>query len=205
VGLVRDSQGSLHIAVPGTSRLYPGEALVETIDLQSRTFIFGPADEDPFEPQQPNEDEIMARHRARRRAETQAFTQDGAEIVPNIIVDFRVKSTSYSGAAPFGFHSGYAFQALRQEYAADKTFVEGHHPSSSLNGLPGMLAVRAWREVLPYFTLTTFSPLDGNKGLAGQRPKFGFEFIVDCVNQLLRQQFVMKLTAWTPDWKTGFQ
>jgi hypothetical protein len=195
-GLIQDGHGNLSIAQPGTSSLRPGEALVKTIDLRPRTYIFGPADENPFEPQQTNEDEIMARHRVRRRLETQAFTQDGFEIVANIIVDFRVKSTHYSLTAPFGFHPGYAFQALRKDYAADKTFTEGHQ-SGGINRLPGELAIKAWRETLQCFTLDElFTPLDGGDGLASHGTLFGLEFAMDYVNQLLQRQFVDEIAQY---------
>lgn len=188
-GLIQAEQASLRIAGPGTSDLLPGEALVKTIDLRPRTYIFGPADEDPFEPQQEHEEEIMARHRVRRRMETQAFSQDGVEVVPNVIVDFRVKSLQHSNAAPFGFHPGYALQALRKEYAADKTFTEGHH-SGSLNHLPGELAVKAWREILQCFTLDElFSPVGGHETSTNRRFRSGFEYVVDWVNQVLKNPF----------------
>jgi len=192
-GLVQDRNGGFKLVQPGTNLLEAGEALVKIMDLRPRTFIFGPADEDPFEPQMPDEDEILARHRARRRLETNAFTRDEIEIVPNIIVDFQVKSGPSSPAAPFGFQPEYVFQALRKEYAVDKNYMEGRQ-SGGLNRLPGELAVKAWREYVPLYSLESlFSPMEGFYSPGEQGRQYGLEFVIECVNRFLKQEFVAEV------------
>ena len=189
-GLILDQEGELRVVGPGMDLLYPHQALVKLTSLRPRNFIYGPADEDPFEPQQEEEDQFMARQRALRRLETSGTTRDGVEVVPNIVIEFHVKGQPVSGGAPFGYHPAYAFQALRREFAASKISV-GYQPGGPMDHLPGELAAQAWRFYLASFSLAElFSPISDDTGVLNPNPLSGLEQTINRVNQYLTRQYV---------------
>ena len=200
-GLILDQDGELRVAGPGLDLLRPHEALVKLASLPPRNFIFGPADEDPFAPPQEDEDQLSARQRALRRLETSGTTRDGIEVVPNIIVDFRVKAGAATRASPYGYHPTYAFQALRRDFAASKLSVD-YQPGGPLDHMPGELAAQAWRFYLAHFTLTElFSIIPDQTSLPGPNPVYGLEQTIAWVNQYLTQQYVDEIGE--DGWPTG--
>jgi hypothetical protein len=189
-GLVLDGKSRMRVLGPGSDQLEPQDALVKIVDLRPRHFIVGPADENPFEPKQPAEDEKMWRERLIRRAQTSAFTRDDVEIVPNIIVEFAVKAQTQGRQPPYGFQSAYALQALEKEYAASKTPVDSIS-GGDLDRLPGDLAAQAWRYYLPFFTLEgLFSPLQFQDQVLNNRVTYGLDQIRGYIFKHLTQQYV---------------
>jgi hypothetical protein len=158
--------------------------------LRPNSILFGPADEDPFLPKQDSEDEIEFRQRLHRRVQTSAETRDGVEIVPNIIVEYRIKGERNPTRNPFGYQSAYALQALRQDYTADKANVDSE-ADSDLNRLPAELAVQAWRTFLPRYDLQSlFITIDGPGQLPRPGGTCGIQQVIAAVNQALTHQYV---------------
>lgn len=189
-GLVLDRNSQMSVLGPGSSTLEPLDALVKIIDLRPRHFIVGPAEEDPFEPQQPAEDEKMARDRLKRRVQTSAFTRDDVEVVPNIIVEFRVKTQAAADQSPYGFQEAYAQQALQKEYTASKSPVDSTS-GGDLDRLPGDLAAQAWRYYLQFFTLDDlFSPLRQEDQLLNRNVTYGLDQIREYIYRHLTQQYI---------------
>lgn len=132
------------------------EYLAGTADLHVQNSFIGPkADEDPFEPRQ--KDELPAEYAARKkRCElTRALTRDGIEIVPNIIVGFRLISEPPEGNTHFGYRKdsvesaiiGRPVDVLASLDNPAERIVDWHK-------LAGMVAADVWREMLSKFSLS---------------------------------------------------
>lgn len=190
VGLVMDKKGKMRVVGPGSDLLHPGEALVKTMDLRARSVIIGPENEDPFEPRQPSEDELLFRQRLRRRLQTSAETRDGVEIVSNIIVEFRIRGQPEPERYPFGFERTAAFQALRQDYRMDKDHIE-NEDQSTIRQLPVELAVQAWRSYLRGYSLQDlFTPGVAEEGNSFQGMACGLHKLIEQVQRFLTQPVI---------------
>ncbi len=203
---------------PGVTFTQRGERLAYTVDLRRQVTVTGPKDnEDPFAPQAKDERTPAYEARQDRRWETSALTRDGIEIVPRVIVVFKLESTPFLGNSPFGYDPG----AVRR--AATGEGIDPHlDPDNELRNvpwrkLPSRLAINVWREILPVFTLNElFKPLPETFPLPEfvfsqeqrHRPT-GLDFVMEYLNQRLTESMVAKLdrngrtTAqiWSPEYK----
>jgi hypothetical protein len=203
---------------PGVTFTHHGERLAATVDLRRQVMLIGPRDnEDPFAPQGKDERTPAYEARQDRRWETSALTRDGIEIVPRVIVVFKLQSEPFSGDTPFGYDPSAVQRAATGEGIDPNLDPDNELRNVPWEKLPGRLAINVWREVLPIFTLNTlFKPLPDAFPLPDfliraeqhHRPT-GLDFVTEYVNQRLTESMVAKLDrngrttaqVWSPEYK----
>ncbi len=134
-------------------RLARSEKLPGSVDLHTQTHKIGPNEnDDPFavkRPENVSEEEFASWRK--RREETVALTRDGIEVVPNIIVIFKIEAEPAKGeetGSRFGYNKDSVFKAIAgQGINPDET------KRVAWNELPARLAADLWREYLSKFTL----------------------------------------------------
>ncbi len=155
MALILRPDGSLRTAEPGLIFLSEQEKIAVSLDLHLRTFIYGPElGEAPTADQRHSESQDVYAARQRRREETTGLTRDGLEVVPNLVIDFKVKGEPGEGNNPYGFDAKAATQAMKGELP----FRDGQYQIDDLHSVistarrweavPGQVAAEAWREVL---------------------------------------------------------
>jgi hypothetical protein len=156
---------------PGVHFISTGEFVAGTVDLHTQSQMIGPKENDrPFGPKkdgQPQEEWDQVQD---RRKQVSALTRDGIEVLPNIIISFRVNTGFPKEGQPgsrFGYRTGVTKRdKLNEERDKDAIrraiLAEGINPNAmpdsprrrvAWNELPGALAVDVWREYAAKFTL----------------------------------------------------
>jgi hypothetical protein len=149
---------------PGVHFLDNGEEILNTVDLHYQVDTIGPKEnEDPFASEQSDS------QKTERRQIVKALTRDGIEVVPEIMVRFRVDTGFPREGEPgsrFGFRSGNKKNENMDKEAIRKAILgEAINPNMTSemprrrvawNELPAMLAVDVWREYAAKFTLDQF-------------------------------------------------
>jgi hypothetical protein len=140
---------------PGVHFTAAHEKIAGTVDLRRQMQRLGPGEtDDPFAaPADPND--ATYREVQRRRAATSALTRDGIEVVPNVIVIFKIDAdpVNHGPGTRFGYNADAVFRAV----AGEAINPDRDHNSSQYhvpwNRLPALIAVDLWREYLNKFTL----------------------------------------------------
>jgi hypothetical protein len=191
-GLVASKSGQLRIIGPGMALLNPGDSLERLEDIRPKSIIIGPNDENPFEKQQDSENVVQYQDRLNRRAETSADTGDGVEIVPNIVINYRINGTMDPIRNLYGFDPTSASQVLRRKTSTIYQNYSDHYQVAP-DRLPADLTVNAWRTHLRFYTLERlFSPLAGQDFLY-PGAVFGLQRVIENVNRSLTQPTVDEL------------
>ena len=153
---------------PGVHFIETHEYIAGTLDLHIQSQTIGPKETDqPFDE---GDDETTDNLVQERRKQVSALTRDGIEIIPNILVTFRVATGFPMEGQPgsrFGYRKGNR-KKDRENEEKDKEAVrkailgEGINPMAqpesprhrvAWNQLPATLAVDVWREYVAKFTL----------------------------------------------------
>jgi hypothetical protein len=156
---------------PGVHFSDPGEFIAGTADLHIQTQTLGPKEsDDPFEDDNDENTAEGFEHEQDRRKTVSALTRDGIEIIPTIMISFRVDTgfpSENETGSRFGYRTGITRKAKRIE-EMDKESIrkailgEGVNPNIlsemtrrrvAWNELPASLAVDVWREYASKFTL----------------------------------------------------
>lgn len=140
---------------PGVHFTAKNEKLAGTVDLRRQMQRIGPFEtDDPFAPAKDAND-LTYKEVQRRRAATTALTRDGIEVVPNIVVIFKIDAdpVQQGPGSRFGYSEDAVFKAI-----AGEAINPERDPNSSTyrvpwNQLPALIAVDLWREYLSKFTL----------------------------------------------------
>jgi hypothetical protein len=156
---------------PGVHFISMGEFVAGTVDLHTQSQTIGPKENDrPFGSKkdgQPQEEWDQVQD---RRKQVSALTRDGIEVLPNIIISFRVNTGFPKEGQPgsrFGYRTGVTkrdkLNEERDKEAIRRAILaEGINPNAmpdsprrrvAWNELPGALAVDVWREYAAKFTL----------------------------------------------------
>ncbi len=183
---------------PGTVFTRRFERIAGTVDLHPQTQFIGPSgDEDPFDEQaQEDEDEDDLRDRQKRRWETSGLTRDGVEVVPNIIVGFRLISEPGQGHTQFGFNPDSVWKAIVHEGIGHGE--KGEKDESyrvHWTHLPAYLAADLWREHLRKFTFEELFAFTGARPKDSD-PRTGYEIIVAAMNDRMKNLRVEKLDEY---------
>lgn len=184
-------------AGPGVVFTEKYEYLAKSVDLHTHSVRLGPNDEDrPFAPLNPDEDdETEYQGVQERRAQTQALTRDGVEVVPNVGVAYRLKRPPDGNPYSFGYNPA----SVRLWVTADGPVSTNASEKEAqrwddipLEQLPAYMAVELWREYLQKFTLgELFAPP------FSQPPaeETAFPGIAQKVNERMTQPTVQELDA----------
>ncbi len=161
--VLHNNVGFTQVAGPGLVFTKKKERIAGTVDLHRKIGpipALGPLGDDqadnPFRHKDfsGKESDAAYEERQRRRAETSALTRDGVEVVPNVMVIFRLEPGA--GERRVGFH--YNESAVRRWVIMEgKQISTGrgeNQPHVPLDKLPAYLAVDVWREYLQKFTLS---------------------------------------------------
>ncbi|MFN3741113.1 MAG: hypothetical protein ACK4VW_00390 [Anaerolineales bacterium] len=146
-GVIRNNVSFVRTIGPGVHFTKTGEYPAGFVDLHIQIHSIGPGPkEDPFKSA---EEAIQKKRRA-----TSAYTRDGIEVVPAIIVIFKIDAEPVKGQYPgsrFGYHPESVLRAIRGE--GIEVQVRGEGPRRvRWNQLPALLAAELWREYLGKFT-----------------------------------------------------
>jgi hypothetical protein len=153
---------------PGVHFTKNGEFLAGTVDLHKQVQKLGPREQEkPFDKK--NEDQSQEEYSEiqKRRLEVSAWTRDGVEVVPNVIVVFQIDAEPAKERMPgshFADLAPYLEDKSRppEENPVFKAIIgEGVNPRAlsettrhvAWNQLPARIAVDLWREYLAKFTL----------------------------------------------------
>ena len=172
------------------------EYVEDVVDLRAISRMVGPqATEQPFAPQQPEEDEARYQERRARFYQTRGLTRDGVEVAARIWVKFHLREdeparpslscvegrlgrwrdrewrrfppfrTIYHGTARAVWHAVRS-RPLRADGPEDDE--QKGHQRYPWDWLPAMMAAELWREYVRRFTLDElFTPLDQHDGQTG--------------------------------------
>ena len=150
---------------PGIVFTEEGEYLAGSVDLHIRTQKIGPSNEDPFAPIRKDEVPENYHERQERRRQTQAFTRDGIELVPTILMEFRIEGTPRENNTEFGFNP----TAVQQAIIGRPITIDPSLPPKSAEKvidwfmLAPILAVEVWRDSISKFRLNELFPRVGSK------------------------------------------
>ncbi len=203
--VLRNDVAFTRVIGPGLTFTKGGEYLMDAVDLhpqtQSKTPLGPLGIQDPFAGQRRDEGDEEFKARQEHRMETSGLTRDGVEVVPNIVVTFRLERTPGDDDLSFGFNPGSVEAWVRAKIIAQERPQDGKkmpeprpgefRPSQGLlMKFPALLAANAWREYLQKFTLGELflSPLEGNP-----EDETGLEIILRMVHERLTTFNVAKL------------
>ena len=177
--VLRNDVAFTRVVGPGLVFTHAGEYLAgDPVDLHRQSAPIPPlgpkSEEEPFAPQKRDEYAEAYEQRQKRRLETSALTRDGVEVVPNVLVIYRLERLPGDEDISFGFNPNAVELWVRaagisQEKAAEGKKDKGDKPLPGMprhvepQKLPAYLAVDVWREYLQKFTLAELfvSPLEG--------------------------------------------
>ena len=193
---------------PGLVFTAANEHLAGSVDLHRQILPIPPLGpegiEDPFAPKKADEDVDDYQNRQIRRLETSGLTRDGVEVVPNLMVVFRLERLPGDEDLSFGYNpksveAWVRADGLSRQNAADSQKERESLSSGKknrtipLNKLPAYLAVDVWREYLQKYTLSELFlppiPLEENG-------ETGLEAIVRMVQQRLTHFQVNELDSF---------
>lgn len=159
------------IVGPGVHFISAGEFVAGTVDLHIQSQTIGPKENDrPFDPKKADQPQEEWDQVQDRRKQVSALTRDGIEVIPNIIVSFRV-NTGFPKEGQTGSRFGYRTGVTKRDKLNEQRdkdairraiLAEGINPNAmpdslrhrvAWNQLPGALAVDVWREYAAKFTL----------------------------------------------------
>ncbi|MBP7787084.1 MAG: hypothetical protein KA046_04300 [Longilinea sp.] len=130
------------------------ETIAGSVDLRTQKKSLGPrTDENPFAVQGKKESDAEYQARQNRRFETRAFTRDGIEVVPTIIVKFSLQSDMGSGFSPWGFTPSSVRAAVLGQKVNLNASVDSPERVQPWNMLPVYMAADLWKEYVQKFTL----------------------------------------------------
>ena len=139
-------------AGPGVVFTEKGESIAESIDLHKQSDSLGPRlGENPFAAKKDAQSDKEYEAIQERRFETSALTRDGIEVVPSIVIKFKIDADPAMGCES-GSRFGYDEEAVRK--AVWYTGINPDIPATSRyhdvgwNQLPVYLAADLWREYL---------------------------------------------------------
>jgi hypothetical protein len=154
--LLRTPVKFTRVVGPGIAFTHRDEYIAGAVDLHIQKEKIGPLEnEDSFSTRRKDEDSLSFDARQKRRTQTQAFTRDGIEVVPSILVTFRLDASPGEGRTGFGFRPGSVERAIagRPINAIPSTDdLEGE--DREWLQLPIFLAVNVWRECASKYKLT---------------------------------------------------
>jgi hypothetical protein len=154
--LLRTPVRFTRVVGPGIVFTRKKEYLAGAVDLHIQKEKIGPLEnEDSFSPRRKDEDALNFNARQKRRIQTQAFTRDGIEVVPSILVTFRLDANPGEGRTGFGFRPGSVERAIASRpinAAPSPDELEGE--DREWLQLPIFLAVNVWRECVSKYKLT---------------------------------------------------
>ncbi|GAB4578552.1 MAG: hypothetical protein Fur0022_12870 [Anaerolineales bacterium] len=203
--VLRTPKEVTRVVGPGVSFLGAKESIGGIVDLHRQGQALGPTSpHDPFIPTKlGDETDEDLKKRQEGRWQTSALTRDGVEVVPNVVVTFRLEPPPEvkepdEKSLPFferivkkysrreEVKSGFGFNPDAVMRALTHTSIDLEESYSSDNRLkdwtkiPALLAVDVWREYLrkftfdDLFTFTSLNPTDRNRRTA-------FEIILEAV------------------------
>jgi hypothetical protein len=203
---VLQDKGKFSRAVgPGLVFTKSNERITEAIDLHTQERIIGPRegdiiffDEETGDPLAEDPDGQNAREA--RRMQTSGLTRDGIEVVPNIIITFRLRSDKENreGDTFFGYRPKSAESAVLYEGIA--ITADSEEPQMiPWDWLPAHLAADLWREYLRKFLLNQL--FDIKKFREDERhplktedfDKTGLNWITDMIYKRLNQLEVQEI------------
>jgi hypothetical protein len=141
---------------PGVVFTNKNEYLGKAVDLHTQAARLGPAErEDPFRSQDlENEPLEEYQKRQERRRQTSGLTRDGVEVVPTVVVAYRLKRPPGDNSPSFGYYP----LSVQQWATADGPLASSASDKSwdniPLHDLPANIAVDVWREYLQRFTIS---------------------------------------------------
>lgn len=139
---------------PGVAFTRFNETIAGQVDLRLQKHCIGPAShENPFAPQQPNEEFAAYQARQKNRQDTRALTRDGIEIVPQITVYFRINSLYGEGHTEYGYNPSAVERAVIGRNIDLNQSSETPNRVMDWKWLPVYLAADAWKEYVSKFTL----------------------------------------------------
>jgi len=223
--VLSDNVSFTRVVGPGLVFTNANEHLAGSVDLHRKILPnppLGPKDpeDDPFGPKKTQDQEANPeeeyKQRQIRRLETSGLTRDGVEVVPNVMVVFRLERLPGDEDVSFGYNpksveayvradslsrqkSGNGQKAGNdQKGGEDKEEDESLPPGKKkekipLEKLPAFLAVDVWREYLQKFTLSEMFlppiPVEGNG-------ETGLETILNMVQRRLTNFQVNELNSF---------
>ena len=157
--------GHKDVLGPGIHFTDQAQGIGRAFSLHTQTCSLGPSLDEPiFEKpgEQPSDDQ-RTKHAAiqARRTAVSGRTRDGNEVVPNLMVCFRLDSEPVRGEGT-GSRFGFSEDAVERASRAEGINADGETATQSRvawNQFPGLIAIDLWREYLSKFTLDDlFSP-----------------------------------------------
>jgi hypothetical protein len=155
--VLRNKVRFTRVVGPGVHFTNTNEYIAGTVDLHKQSHRIGPrGDEDPFAEKRPEQSEAEYQEIQKRRNETRAMTRDGIEVVPDMLITFRIDADPASGDQPgsrFGFDEEAVRRAITGQGINPNAPQETSRSQVAWNRLPAMLAADLWREYLARFPL----------------------------------------------------
>lgn len=182
------------VSGPGLVFTKKKEHLAGTVDLHRKIGPLPPLGpkgdneaDDPFKPKGEKESDEEYEARQQRRQETSGLTRDGVEVVPNVLVIFRLEPAAGESQPGFDYNEGAVRRWVTTEGKGIAAGREEEKPHVPLAKLPAYLAVDVWREYLQKFTLSQLfaMPVPG-----AQQPGTGLETILRMVRLRLTESEV---------------
>lgn len=197
-GAVLHDQASYTRAVgPGLVFTSEKEKIAGTVDLHTQVRRLGPESggEDPFANRKEDESEEEFQFRNERRMQTSALTRDGVEVIPNIVAVFRLEADPGDGNTQFGYDHNAVWRAVAYGGIDPDAPSDAGSRHIAWDWLPSHIASDLWREYLAKFTLNTlFEYTDPNNDkVSGEEPETTIEFIINKVNERMKQALVDEL------------
>jgi hypothetical protein len=179
------------------------EYVAASTDLRRRTQFLGPSEkEDPYAPRGRDETESAFTQRQIRRGQTNGLTRDGIEVVPNIIVAYKLIAHGPGLRTQFEFDERSVRLALTGEGIDPNLPADDDRRRVDWTRLPGLVGVDVWREAVRMFTLDElFQDIPDDLTFPGDYPPnvpqghrpTGLEFIMAYTKQRLTFEMAFKL------------
>jgi hypothetical protein len=183
------------------------EYLAGIVDLRLQNQVLGPKEnEDPFLPRGEAEKEAVYIERQKRRYQTSGLTRNGIEVVPNIMVTFRLNARPGQDGTPFGYDGSSVRLAITGEGIDPDLPADDARRNISWQDLPAYLAANIWREALslltldelfqelpPDYHLTSTSTDDQSTSSLPEIRFIGLEFISNWLKQRLTVEVIDEL------------
>jgi hypothetical protein len=180
------------------------EYIANAVDLHQQSVLLGPkidSTESPFKDKSKNESDASFEERQRSRYATSGLTQNGIEIVPNILISFQLDCVPGQGNTQFGYDGEIVQKALTAEAIEPSRSSDDARQRIPWKNLPGALAVDVWRETIQLFSLDDlFRDLPAGVTMStppptGANPPTAIKLISSRIHERLTQPIVDELDA----------
>ncbi len=139
------------------------ERILDIVSLKKKTQTLGPLPgEIPFRPKMIDETSESYDFRRRRTGETLALTRDGCEICATISCEYQIDNSKGKEQGGFLMDTAAVWKAIKYSKSPIGSSRSKNSNSTDWTLLPGIFAVKVWKEIASQLSLAEIMEINGN-------------------------------------------